>query len=136
MRKITDEWKSDIEDAATAELLGNLPPAVAEKDVHITDALRELATISVAHPVYKIAPGKRDGLPAQQLVHSRLVFSGGTCLSKAHGLIERMSEDIDIKLMLDEVPNGYTLAKNQSERARLGEVHRQVLKKLEDVGSR
>lgn len=27
------------------------------------------------------------------------VFCGGTCLSKAHGLIERMSEDIDFKLV-------------------------------------
>ncbi|WP_413772876.1 nucleotidyl transferase AbiEii/AbiGii toxin family protein [Achromobacter xylosoxidans] len=25
---------------------------------------------------------------------TRLVFAGGTCLSKAHGLVERMSEDI------------------------------------------
>lgn len=134
MRKITDAWKSDIEDAAAAELLGNLPAAVAEKDVHITDALRELSTIDVSHPVYKTDPRKRDGLPPKQTVHSRLVFSGGTCLSKAHGLIERMSEDIDIKLMLDEVPEGYALAKGQSERARLGEVHRQVLQKLTAIG--
>lgn len=134
MRKITDEWKSDIEEAASAELLGNLPPAVAEKDVHITDALRELSTISVSHRVFKAEPGKRDGLPQEQVVHSHLVFSGGTCLSKAHGLIERMSEDVDIKLMLDEVPDGYRLARGQSERARLGEVHRQVRDKLEKIG--
>jgi len=38
MRKITSEWKSDIEQAATADLLANLPAAAAEKDVHLTDA--------------------------------------------------------------------------------------------------
>lgn len=32
----------------------------------------------------------------------RLVSSGGTSLSKAYGLIERMSEDIDLKVVLDE----------------------------------
>jgi len=32
----------------------------------------------------------------------QLVFCGGTCLSKAHGLIERMSEDIDFKLVLPQ----------------------------------
>ncbi|MDE2422900.1 MAG: nucleotidyl transferase AbiEii/AbiGii toxin family protein [Betaproteobacteria bacterium] len=29
-----------------------------------------------------------------------LVFCGGTCLSKAYGLLERLSEDIDIKVVL------------------------------------
>ena len=42
MKTIPDELKSDIEDAATAGLLGNLPAVVAEKDQHITDALRSL----------------------------------------------------------------------------------------------
>ncbi|TCS94025.1 nucleotidyltransferase AbiEii toxin of type IV toxin-antitoxin system [Tepidimonas ignava] len=32
----------------------------------------------------------------------QLVFCGGTCLSKAHGLIKRMSEDIDFKLVLPQ----------------------------------
>jgi len=32
--------------------------------------------------------------------HVTLVFCGGTSLSKAHGLIERMSEDVDIKVAL------------------------------------
>ena len=29
----------------------------------------------------------------------RLVFGGGTALSRAHGLIRRMSEDIDLKIV-------------------------------------
>ena len=48
--------------------------------VHVTDALRSLT--SVAHE------------------HVRLVFCGGTSLSKAYGLIERMSEDVDLKIVL------------------------------------
>ena len=32
----------------------------------------------------------------------RLVFSGGTALSRAHRLIRRMSEDIDLKIVSDE----------------------------------
>ena len=32
----------------------------------------------------------------------RLVFSGGTALSRAHHLIRRMSEDIDLKIVSDE----------------------------------
>lgn len=38
----------------------------------------------------------------------RMVFSGGTCLSKAHGLIERFSEDVDFRVMNE----GSTLSKN------------------------
>jgi hypothetical protein len=32
----------------------------------------------------------------------RLVFSGGTALSRAHRLIRRMSEDIDLKILSEE----------------------------------
>lgn len=34
----------------------------------------------------------------------RLVFGGGTALSRAHRLIRRMSEDIDLKIVGDEEP--------------------------------
>src|SRR5579863_8734255 len=113
MRKITSEWKSDIEQAATADLLADLPAAAAEKDVHITDALRELSRIKVVHTAHKISQTKGDLRPSTIQIESRLVFAGGTCLSKAHGLNERMSEDIDMKVILDEVPDGYALVKGQ-----------------------
>ena len=87
MRKITSEWKSDIEQAATADLLAELPAAAAEKDVHITDALRELSQIQVVHTAYRISQTKADLRPGTIEIKSRLVFAGGTCLSKAHGLI-------------------------------------------------
>ena len=30
----------------------------------------------------------------------RLVFAGGTCLARAHKLVQRMSEDVDYKVVL------------------------------------
>jgi predicted nucleotidyltransferase component of viral defense system len=35
----------------------------------------------------------------------RLVFGGGTALSRAHGLIRRMSEDIDLRIVAAETPS-------------------------------
>ncbi len=35
----------------------------------------------------------------------RLVFGGGTALGRAHGLIRRMSEDIDLKIVAEKVPS-------------------------------
>src|SRR5580704_6126489 len=56
-------------------------PALVEKDWYVVKAL---AAISAA-----------DTGPF------RLVFSGGTALSRAHRLIRRMSEDIDLKIISD-----------------------------------
>jgi len=64
------------------EGLTSLPPGIFEKDLLITEVLRTVVAVD------------SDGI--------QLVFCGGTCLSKAHGLIERMSEDIDFKLVLPE----------------------------------
>lgn len=66
----------------------------------------------------------RFGLPASSLVEKdwyavkalaaiaaidtgnlRLVFGGGTALGRAHGLIRRMSEDIDLKIVAEEAPS-------------------------------
>ncbi len=56
----------------------NLPLAVLEKDYYVTQAIHAIA-----------------GLENE---YFRLVFCGGTCLSKAHKLVKRMSEDIDFKI--------------------------------------
>ena len=74
------------------EGLTSLPPAIFEKDLLITEVLRTVMAVD------------SNGI--------QLVFCGGTCLSKAHGLIERMSEDIDFKLVL---PDGLS----RSARSRL-----------------
>lgn len=134
MKTISEELKSDIEDAATAGLLGNLPPAVAEKDHHITDALRALAGLQVTQAAHRQNSRKGDPRPQTVALSTQLVFAGGTCLSKAHGLIERMSEDIDIKVVLEHVPEGYALEKGQNDRARLGRLHQKVQTLLTGMG--
>ena len=130
MKTIPSELKVDIEDAANAGLLGNLPPSVAEKDIHVTDALFELSSIRLTHVARQLNRKKGDLLPPSIEVAIHLVFAGGTCLSKAHGLIERMSEDIDIKVVLDPVPDGYALEKRHSDRKRLGDLHDEVERRL------
>ncbi len=112
--------------------MGNLPAAVAEKDQHITDALRSLTQIQVVHTAYKKERCKKGVEPMSVDIATRLVFAGGTCLSKAHGLIERMSEDIDIKVVLEEVPQGYILQKKI--RGRLKDLHREIERRLTELG--
>ncbi len=64
---------------AVGEGLTSLPEGVIEKDLFITEVLQAVAI------------DEDDDF--------RLIFCGGTCLSKAHGLIERMSEDLDFKVI-------------------------------------
>jgi hypothetical protein len=134
MKTLSDELKSDIEDAGTAGLLGNLPAVVVEKDQHITDALRVLSQIQLTHTAHSMNRRNGDPRPQSVTLATKLIFAGGTCLSKGHGLIERMSEDIDIKVMLEEVPEGYALPKGQSDRARLGRLHQEVGYRLQEAG--
>jgi hypothetical protein len=57
-------------------------PILVEKDWHVVTALAAINTADVKP--------------------FRLVFSGGTALSRAHRLIRRMSEDIDLRIVSDE----------------------------------
>jgi hypothetical protein len=59
-------------------------PALVEKDWHVVQALAAIAAADTA-PL-------------------RLVFAGGTALSRAHRLIRRMSEEIDLKIVGDPEP--------------------------------
>src|SRR5580700_6265202 len=56
-------------------------PVLVEKDWYVVTALTAINTADVKP--------------------FRLVFSGGTALSRAHRLIRRMSEDIDLKIVSD-----------------------------------
>jgi predicted nucleotidyltransferase component of viral defense system len=56
-------------------------PALVEKDWYVVKALAAISTADTAP--------------------FRLVFGGGTALSRAHRLIRRMSEDIDLKIVSD-----------------------------------
>jgi predicted nucleotidyltransferase component of viral defense system len=81
MKTIT-ETNRQLINAIVAEGMNKLPAGVIEKDFLVTEVLQKLAGISIAE--------------------MDIVFCGGTCLSKAHSLIERMSEDLDFKVRLFE----------------------------------
>jgi len=134
MRTLPDQLRVNIEDASTAGILKSMPAAVAEKDQHITDALHALSQIHVTHVAAQLNRRKGDPRPATVNVATRLVFAGGTCLSKAYGLIERMSEDIDIKVQLDAPPEGYAFLKGLSDRGRLKTLHAEVERVLAELG--
>lgn len=67
----------------TSEALNSqLKPSIIEKDFYVTKAIHAIRTLR--DPFFK------------------MVFSGGTALSKGYHLIHRMSEDIDFKFILAE----------------------------------
>ncbi len=68
----------------TGELLG-LDEAVIEKDYYVTQVIHALSNLE--NEVF------------------RLVFCGGTCLAKAHKLVQRMSEDVDFKVQRKTTEN-------------------------------
>ena len=78
MRKISSFEAKQVEDFALESAI--LPAYVIEKDLHVFAALEILANMPVSD-------------------YFRLVFCGGTCLSKSYGILERMSEDVDFKLV-------------------------------------
>jgi hypothetical protein len=65
------------------EYFGLPNPALVEKDFHVVKALAAIAAVE------------------REELHLRLVFGGGTALSRAHRLIQRMSEDIDLRIVVD-----------------------------------
>lgn len=96
MRTISPAQRGAVEEALRLGLT-DLAPSILEKDLLITDVLGLLADFDWG-----------DVQP---------VFCGGTSLSKGHGVLERMSEDIDFKLVL---PEGWSrsLARRQLSRLR------------------
>lgn len=133
MKTLPEQQRVNIEDASTAGILKSMPAAVAEKDQHITDALHALSRIQVAHVATQSNRKKGDSNPATVNVATRMIFAGGTCLSKAYGLIERMSEDIDIKVVLGTPPKGYAFPKDLGDRSRLKSLHAAVEEALSDL---
>lgn len=78
--------KKDFIDAiATASQKLGIREVYIEKDYWVTYALKNLSTSEYVNKV---------------------VFKGGTSLSKAHQLIERFSEDVDLALLLDGTETG------------------------------
>ena len=78
MRRISEEESAKIS-GAIGELGLTISESALEKDFHVSAALAALAKIE--HPIFEF------------------VFCGGTCLSKSYGILQRLSEDIDIKVV-------------------------------------
>lgn len=75
--------KPSLQDLLEVQKRFELPsPVLVEKDWYVVTALAAINTADVKP--------------------FRLVFSGGTALSRAHRLIRRMSEDIDLKIVSDQ----------------------------------
>lgn len=72
-----------------SELL-NIEECVIEKDYYVTQVIHLLSTV--------------------ENEYFRLIFCGGTCLAKAHKLVNRMSEDVDFKIQLKD---GYQLTRSR-----------------------
>src|SRR5205814_3248679 len=74
-----------LRELSEAQLHFSLPSiALVEKDWYVVKALTAIA--------------------AADTTPFRLVFGGGTALSRAHCLIRRMSEDIDLRIVADGTP--------------------------------
>lgn len=131
MRTITAEQKQEIEDLAAEGLIRGLPVQTAEKDIHITELLRALSELQVHHNHFSDLDPRKGELTRHD-DGIQLIFAGGTCLSKAHGLINRMSEDIDIKVVL--TPTVKPLKKGMGDRVRLKALHERIPKLLNDLG--
>jgi hypothetical protein len=97
--------KLSLQDLLEVQKHFELPsPALVEKDWYVVKALAAINTADV-RPF-------------------RLVFSGGTALSRAHRLTRRMSEDIDLKIVSDE----------PRPRAELRQLRDRVTRALLDAG--
>jgi hypothetical protein len=73
-----------LEELLEVQAYFRLPsPALVEKDFYVVKALAAIAGVEL------------------ETLHLRLVFGGGTALSRAHRLVQRMSEDIDLRIVVD-----------------------------------
>lgn len=110
MRVLVPERRELIEALVAEAAPGGITAGLLEKDEHLTDALRALFAL------------KPEGV--------QLVFCGGTSLSKAYGLIERMSEDADLKVVLPDTGQ----ASRAEVRRRLSALKAQVTETLAGIG--
>jgi len=97
-----------IEDVAAK--LGINEPSLVEKDYQVVRALSALTQV--------------------KCVNFELVFAGGTCLSKVFKNLQRMSEDVDIKILPTE--RGMQLT-NTARRRALGNLKREIVELLKSA---
>lgn len=112
MKKLSTE-RLELIDALVAEAgVGGITAGFLEKDEHLTAALQAVFALNFQY--------------------ASLVLCGGTSLSKAYDLIERMSEVADIKVVLSQDTENWS--QNQIRRYLGDEVRRQVIGALENIG--
>lgn len=112
MKLLTNDRAELIEALVAESSLGGITTSLLEKDEHLTDALRAIFAL--------------------KFEYVDLVFCGGTSLSKAHSLIERMSEDADLKVVLTEA--GKLLSRSALKRYLGDEVRKNVAEALSKIG--
>ncbi|HMN44647.1 MAG TPA: nucleotidyl transferase AbiEii/AbiGii toxin family protein [Povalibacter sp.] len=95
---------------AAQEHFGFARPVLIEKDWHILRAMSAMVAT--------------DAAPFQ------LIFSGGTCLARAHKLIRRMSEDVDFKI----VPVDTASISKSQRRKQLAELRDKITAQLQAAG--
>lgn len=109
--KVLSPERQELIEALVAEAApSGITAGLLEKDEHLTDALRALFALRI------------QGV--------QLVLCGGTSLSKSYGLIERMSEDADLKVALSD-----TGQPSRTEiRRRLSSLRSQTTETLASIG--
>ncbi len=93
MRSLSPE-QVELIVAAANEGLSLFSAGALEKDVHLTEVLRALKLVETED--------------------LELVFCGGTSLVKAYGYLNRMSEDIDIKVVNQSSRNTSAIRQSMS----------------------
>lgn len=100
-----------LQDFLDAQAHFGLPSlALVQKDWHVVRAMRAVVAT--------------DATPF------RLIFSGGTCLARAHRLVDRMSEDVDFKIVADDPT---PMSANQ-RRKQLGTLRDRITATLQAAG--
>ena len=108
MRSSCLSGEPTLEELLEVQAYFGLPsPALVEKDFYVVRALAAITNVGT------------EGLPL------RLVFGGGTGLSRAHRLVRRMSEDIDLRIVVDN---------NRSARGALRRLRARVTEALLGAG--
>lgn len=95
----------------TARYLGLEDPSVVEKDIYVTHVIQQLTSI--------------------ESEYFRLVFAGGTCLAKAHRVVQRSSEDVDFKLILKNAAEGMSTS---AIRKHLHELRDRIIERIRALG--
>lgn len=115
MKEISKDQAASIELLFRRGLV-NLDGAILEKDLIASDAVALVASLS------------GQIMPYACEAPLEMVFCGGTCLSQAYGMIERISEDVDFKVI---VPGSVSRA--QQGKA-LSALKGALLQKMQDSG--